>query len=221
MANAANGTLGELVRRRLKEIKRSSEDLAEAVELPTEYIDELIDGSRRPPLPGRTDIYPKMTSFLRLGRNDVITRALAERGAQTPGTATPAAPVRELLMAMCQPVTAKKLEQRRARKGSAELAGLLQRLLDVAQGSVRRLLDDPITLRLGAAERGSTYQAMRLEVLDFLDTSAGSLTAAHLTQFLRPRVESWDVDLETNVLRVKLRTHSPRDRRPRPAQVEE
>ena len=91
-------TVGELLRQRLRELKRSSRDLAEAVEVPTDYIDELISGRRRPPLPGRTDLYERMTSFLRLGRNDLINRARAERAGNPAEGPGPQAEVRKLLM---------------------------------------------------------------------------------------------------------------------------
>jgi len=208
-------TVGELVRQRLREIRRSPEELAEAVGVPAKYIDDLIAGCRRPPLPGRTDIYGKMTSFLRLGRNDVLACARAERaGAAPAGAAGPGARVRCLLLALCEPGTARELEHRRARRGSAELAGFMQRLLDVTQGAVRRVLDDPIGLRLAAAERGNTYLATRFKVLEFLDATADTLTAEDLIEFLRPRIALWDVDLETGVLRVVLRARGSRERSP-------
>ena len=205
------GTVGELVRQRLKEIGRSSTQLAEAVQVPRSYIDELIAGERRPPLPGRTDIYLKMTSFLRLRRNDVQTCARAERGSAKPARA-PAPQVRELLLALCEPSTAAVLERRRSARGAAELWDFFQRVLDVAQSAVLRTLDDQIAVRLAAAEHGSTYIEMRGKVLDFLDVTADTLTAADLTSFLRPRIARWDVDLETGVVRVVLRTHAPRER---------
>jgi hypothetical protein len=211
-------TVGELLRRRLREIKRSQEELAEAIEVPTEYIDDLIEGSRRPPLPGRTDIYEKMTSFLRLGRNDVVACARAERASTPPAGTGPGADVRRLMFDLCDPRSAKELERRRARRGGAEeLASVMQRVLDVAQGAVRRVLDDRIGLRLAAAERGSTYVAMRLRVLEFLDATPDTLTAQDLTEFLRPRIARWNMDLDTGVLRVVLREHEPRPRERRTA----
>jgi len=210
------------MRQRLREIGRSSKDLAEAVGVPEQYIDDLIAGARRPPLPGRTDIYAKMTSFLRVGRNDVITRAVAERaGAPSPGATGPGVRVRELVLAMCEPRTARTLEQRRAKRGGAELAGFIQRLLEVTQRAVRRSLDDQIGLRLQAAERGSTYLAMRFKVLEFLDVTADTLTADDLMHFLRPRIARWDVDFTTGVLRVVLQTKGPRDRTPRREEKQE
>ena len=200
-----SGTFAELLQRRLLEIGRSPAELAEAIAVPGHYIDDLIAGCRRPPLPGRTDIYSKMTSFLRLGRNDVVACARAERaGAAPTGASGPRAHVRELLLSLCEPETARELQRRHAR-GSAELAGFLQRLLDVTLGAVRRVLDDQIGLKLAAVEQGSTYLAARFKVLEFLDVTADTLTAEHLTEFLRPRIARWDVDLETGVLRVVFR----------------
>ena len=210
-------TVGELVRRRLQELKRSPEELAAAVEVPAGYIDALIAGSRRPPLPARTDIYAKMTSFLRLGRTEVMACATAERaGAVAPrARATgPGARVRDVLMELCEPGTARTLERRRAKGGGgkSELAGFLQRVLDVVQGSVRRTLDDPIGLRVAAAGNGSTYLELRFKVLEFLDVTAETLTIEDLNEFLRPRVTSWDVDLKTGVLRVVMRAPPPKAR---------
>jgi hypothetical protein len=196
-------------------MKRSAEELAEAVEVPTEYIDDLIAGSREPPLPGRTDVYERITSFLRLGRRDLSACLPAERaGAGAAGPSAPGTQVRRLLLALCAPATAQELERRRARRGSAELVDLIRRLLDVTQGAVRRVLDDHIGLRLAAAERGSSYVAMRLKVLDFLDATPGTLTVGALTEFLQPRIALWDVELETGVMRVVLR---PWERSARPA----
>lgn len=215
------GTIADLLRRRLREIGRSPQELADAVQVPAQYIDDLMAGSRRPPLPARTDIYAKMTTFLRVGRNDVIACARAERAAVTSGPVDPGTRVRTQLLALCTPGTARTLERRRARSGGAELADLFQRLLDVTQGSVRRTLDDQIGLRLAAAERGSTYLAMRLRVLEFLDVTPDTLSAQDLREFVETRIASWDVDLETGVLRVVLRPQGVRDRTPRPAPAAE
>jgi hypothetical protein len=210
------GTVGELLRQRLQEIQRSSDELAEALGVPAHYIDDLMAGSRRPPLPERTDIYGKMTSFLRLGRNDVVACARAERaGAAAASDSSPQAEVRGLLLALCEPATARELEERRARRGGAELAGFLQRVLDVTQGAVRRVLDDQIGLRLAAQDRGSTYLALRFKVLEFLDATADTLTTADLVEFLQPRIARWDVALDTGVVRVVLRAPAPRERPPR------
>lgn len=204
-------TVGELLRLRLKELGRSAAQLADVVQVPTSYIDELIAGDRRPPLPERTDIYLKMTSFLRLRRNDVASCARAERAGGPPAGPT-GARVRALLLALCEPKTAAVLARRRSARGTADLSDFFQRVLDVAQGAVRRTLDDQIAVRLAAAERGSTYVEMRGRVLAFLDVTADTLTPEDLAEFLRPRIARWDVELETGVLRVVLRAPAPRER---------
>ena len=211
------GALAALVRRRLKEIKRSAADLADAIDLPHPFVDDLLDGTRPPPRPGRSDIYPKMTAFLRLARNQVIAVAQAERDA--PGRARDpgaAAGTRELLLALCEPKTARLLERRARRDGAVALTDLCQRLLEVAQGTVLRLLDDQVALRLAAAERSISYAEMRLRVIEFLDTTVYTVGEADVNAYLRPCIGQWDVDLDTGVLRVVLRSHPPRGRRSKP-----
>ena len=65
--------VSQLMRRRLKELQRTPRELAEAVQVPETYIADLLAGRRRPPAPGRTDVYDRMTKFLRLHRNDLPT----------------------------------------------------------------------------------------------------------------------------------------------------
>jgi hypothetical protein len=208
-----SSTVGELLGRRLREVNRSAEQLAEVAQVPPEYIDDLISGSRRAPLPARTDIYEKMTSFLRLGRNDLISCARSERAsAAMPAGVGPEAGVRRLLLDLCEPATAKVLERRQGRRSKDDLVDFIQRLLDITQGAVRRLLDDQFSLRLAAVQRGISYEALRLSVLEFLDATPETLTIDDVTKFVQPRIARWDVDLETRVLRVALRTQEPRDR---------
>jgi hypothetical protein len=211
-ASKQSSTVGELVGRRLREVNRSAEQLAEVVQVPATYIDDLISGSRRAPLPARTDIYEKMTSFLRLGRNDLVSCARSERASTASSTAGPDAGVRRLLLDLCEPETARVLERRKSTRGSADLVDFLQRLLDITQGAVRRLLDDQVSLRLAAGQRGISYAALRLNMLEFLDATPDTLTTDDVTRFVQPRIARWDVDLDTRVLRVALRGQEPRDR---------
>jgi hypothetical protein len=158
-----------------------------------------------------------MTSFLRLSRNDLVLCARAERADSAPTRPSGPKPnVLRLLLALCEPSTARELEERRAQHGNAELVGFVQRLLDVTQGAVRRMLDDRIGLRIAAKRSDGSYAAMRLQVLEFLDATPDILTAEDLAKFLQPRVALWDVDFETGVLRVVLRAQEPRERYRRP-----
>lgn len=209
-----NTTVSELIRDRLKHTKHSPKELAEAAEVPEEYIERLLAGRRRPPLPSRTDIYDKITRFLELGRNDLAACASAERAASSQADSKPDAESWEMLMGLCDPETARELE-RRAGRGETELGGLIERVLGIAQGSVRRTLDDQIGLRIAAAQSGRTYVDLRMRVLEFLDATPGTLTTEDVSNFVRPRISKWDVDLATGVLKVVLRAHEApeRDRR--------
>jgi hypothetical protein len=210
-------SVGELLRRRLKETKRTPEELAEAVEVPPEYVEDLISGKRRPPLPGRTDVYERMTRFLGLGRTDLAACATAERASTKAKKNTgPDATVRRALLDMCEPTTAAELE-RRAKRDTAELIDFIERVVDVAQASVRRILDDPIALRLAATKNGTEYMTMRLKVLEFLDATPPTLTMADVQNWVMPKISRWDVDFTTGVLRVVLKTQdTPEQNRRRP-----
>ena len=161
-----------------------------------------------------------MTTFLRLSRNELADVAAAERAATAPPK--PAAPkptVRNKMLELCEPETAKTLGERRAKNGSAETTKFLKRVRDVTQGAVRRVLADQVTLRIAAERSGGTYPAMRLKVLEFLDTTPDSLTLDDLTRFLLPRIRLWDVDFETGVLRVVMHSKTPGERDKRGSSV--
>ena len=207
-------TVRRILAERLEETKQSSEDLAGAIEVPGRYVKELLAGRRRPPLPARTDVYEKMTRFLKLGRTDLTETATAERAEAGDDKGPPDEEVRDQMLELCEAQTAGKL-RRRARNDHAELVDLLGRVLDVAQGSACRTLTDQIPLRIAASRSGESYPEMRLRVLEFLDTSPATLTMDNLVQFIRPLIEVWDVDLENNVLKVVLRSATPTERHQR------
>lgn len=211
-----NSTVAELLGTRLTELEKTEEDLAAAARVPTEYISDLIAGRRRPPLPGRTDVYGLMTTFLSLGRNDLASCAQAERDATAPKkTSLPKPKVRALLMEMCDPDTAEQLEKRRSANGSAEMIGYLERLLHITQGAVARVLTDQAKLRISAERAGGTYANARLAVLEFLDATPEMLTPKDVATFFHPRVSKWYVDLESGVLRVVMHSHDQHNGRRR------
>lgn len=208
--------VGQLVRRRLRELRRTPRELAEAVRVPEAYIADLLAGRRRPPAPGRTDVYERMTKFLRLHRNDLSICARAEREDEPRGFRRRDPRVRGLLLELCESARARVLHRRLGQKGGAALERLIaQRLLEVAQGFVRRQLDDEVGIRLAASREGSTYLEMRMRLLEFLDTAADALTPAVHEDFVRPRIAAWDIDLETHAMRIVLRTHEPAPRHKR------
>lgn len=207
-------TVRKLLQQGLEDTKRTAADLAQAVEVPVHYVNDLLSGRRRPPLPARTDLYEKMTRYLRLGRTDLSDCARAERSKDDPRCEPPDSGVRDQMLELCEAETAPKLTRRSGRNRD-ELVDLIRRVLDVAQGSARRSLDDQIPLRIAAARLGTSYPEMRLRVLEFLDASPATLTADDLNHFVRPHIALWDVDLESGVLRVVLRSAGSTERHQR------
>lgn len=202
----SGATVRSLIRERLKETGRTSQELARAIELPEAYIEDVLSGDRRPPLPDRTDVYERTTRFLRMGRNELADCATVECKGARDVEAAPPAEVRNEMLSLCAPETARALRRRSGRAGEASLIDLFRRLLDVAQGYARRALTDQIPLRIAATRNGSDYPETRLRVLDFIEASPSTVTRADLAEFLKPKISSWDVDLDTGVLRVILRS---------------
>lgn len=197
--------VGQLVRRRLRELKRTPRELAEAMRVSEAYIADLVAGRRRPPAPG-SDLYAPMGKFLRLHRNDLPTCARAERSTAGTRLRRPAPEVRRLLLELCQPGKARLLGRRLAKPDGAELECLIvQRLLEVARGFVSRQLEDEVGLRVAATREGRSYLDVRMRLLEFLDVTADSVTARDCEDFVRPRIASWHIDMDTRAMRIVLR----------------
>ncbi len=196
-------TIGQMVKKRLKELESSPEDLAAAIDIPVAYVEDLMAGRRTPPAPGRTDIYAGMTTFLKLARNELATIAEEEREAvaATKPKAIKADVVRALL-ALCEPETAKDLAKRAKRAGGVEFWTIVQRLLDATRGMIRRSLNDHAALRTTAGRSAVPYSALRMQILDFLEVTPSTLTTEDVAKFLKPYVAKWDFDRETGIMRV-------------------
>jgi hypothetical protein len=193
---APSGPVGVLLRRRLKELERTPADLAEAVQLPIDYIEDLLSGKRRPPQPGWTDLYDRMTQYLKFGRNELSASAIAERIARAEGPKRADARVRDLMLTLCDPATAATFQGKSGKPHPAD--PLAQRLLEVVQASVRH---DTMTYR-ATMRPGRNHVQMRGRVFEFLDITIESLTVADFEEFVRPRVATWDVDRDSGVLKV-------------------
>src|SRR3989449_5139808 len=125
--------VGQLLRRRLRELRRTPRELAEAVQVSEDYMADLVSGRRRPPAPGRSDLYAPMTKFLRLHRNDLPTCARAERAAAV-AAGRPDPEVCRQVLELCAPERQRVLQRRFTRPEGAELERVIVgRLLLVAQ----------------------------------------------------------------------------------------
>ncbi len=198
--------VSQLVRRRLRELKRSPRELAEAVNVSEEYMSDLVAGRRRPPAPGRTDLYVPMAKFLRLHRNDLPTCARVERAAERTGARQPHPLVWKRLLELCDAVRQRAIARRAAKPDGTELeAVIVGRLLGVAQGFVARQLEDEVGLRIAATRDGCTYLQARMRLLEFLDATHDSITPRDCEEFIAPRITGWDMDLEAGAMRIVLR----------------
>src|SRR2546427_2902168 len=81
--------VGQLVRRRLRELKRTPRELAEAVQVSEDYIVDIVAGRRGAPPPGRIDLDAPKARVLRLHRHHLPTCARGERSAERGGRPRP------------------------------------------------------------------------------------------------------------------------------------
>lgn len=206
-----------LMRRRLTELRRTPRELAEAMQVPEAYVTDLLSGRRAPPGPSRSEVYARMTKFLRLHRNDLPTCARAEQEARTTAPRRPNPAVRGRLLELCDPARARAVQRRLATKGAGPALEILiaGRLLEVAKGFVRRQLDDDAGMRIGASREGCSYTEMRMRLLDFLETTPDTLTVEDFETFVRPRIGVWEVALDTGTMRIVLRSQDPEPRQRR------
>ncbi|HEX4575215.1 MAG TPA: helix-turn-helix transcriptional regulator [Gemmatimonadales bacterium] len=199
--------VSQLVRRRLRELKRTPRELAEAVKVSEEYMSDLVAGRRRPPAPGRTDLYVPMAKFLRLHRNDLPTCARVERATDGLGQRRPDPTVWKLVLERCDPARLRAFARRVAKADGVELeAVIVGRLLEVSQGFVRRKLEDEVGLRVAATRDGCTYLDARMRLLEFLDTCADTLTPPECEEFVLPRIAAWDIEVDTRAMKIVLRS---------------
>jgi hypothetical protein len=197
--------VGELVNRRLRQLKRTPGELAAAARVSETYITELMAGRRRAPAPG-SDVYVTMGKFLGLHRDDLPSCARAERAAERPGQ-RPSPEVRRIVLELCDTQQAKTLSRRVARPDGAELEWVIvSRLLEVARGFVIRKLDDEVGLKVAAGREGKEYIDVRMRLLEFLDKVPDSVTVEDCMDFLIPRIATWGIDLDSRTMRIQLRS---------------
>ena len=202
--------VGDLIRRRLRELGRTQHELADALGLPEGFIADLVSGKRRPPAPGESDLYEGMTRFLRLNRNDLGLCARAEREGDPADKRRASKRVREMMFALCTPARTRTIGRRLTRSGGAQLEHIIiDRLLAIAKGFARRQLEDEFGIRVAARRAGLSPSERRMRLLDFLDTTPATMTEADIVDFVQPRLAGWDIDLETHAMRIVLRSHDP------------
>jgi len=199
-----------LIRHRLRELGTEQRDLAEAAQVTESYISQLLTRKKAPPAPGRTDIYDKMETFLRLPAGKLATLAdLMRTEALKRKLVDPPAPlfkeVRELILRKCEPSKEQPIRAMFDKEPFGALERLVtQKLLDVVKRVTREELDDENWLRLVARLTDRSYEQMRVIVLEFLEADIFNVSVENCVTFLDPLIESWDIDLATFGMEINL-----------------
>jgi len=199
-----------LIRHRLNELGLDQKDLAAAAQVTESYISQLLTRKKTPPAPGRTDLYDRMSGFLRLPSGELSKLADDQRRENLKKRVTePPRPLfkecRELVLRKCDPDRRPEIRRIFEKEPFGEFERLItQTLLDVAQGLAKDELRSEEWLRLMAQLSGRSYEQMRVTILDFLDTDVFHVSLENCVSFLDPMIDSWDVDLKTFGMEVVL-----------------
>jgi transcriptional regulator with XRE-family HTH domain len=199
-----------VIKQRLQELGLEQRDLAAAAEVTESYISQLLTRKKLPPEPSRTDIYDKMGKFLKLHsgklakladhqRKEVLKRSLVD----------PPKPlfkeVRELILRKCAPAKEKQIRTIFEKQPFGELERLVtQKLLDVVKRVAKDELESKTWLRSVARLRGRSYEAMRVSILNFLETDVFNVSVENCISFLDPLIESWDINLKNFGMEIVL-----------------
>jgi len=199
-----------VIKQRLEELGLEQKDLASAAEVTESYISQMLTRKKLPPAPDRTDIYEKMATFLKLPSDRLAKVAALQRTEELKRhLADPPAPlfkeVRELILRKCVPDREKEIRAILEKQPFGELERLVtQKLLDVVKRVAKEELNSENGLHLIARLTGRSYEQVRVNLLEFLDTDVFNLSPQNCVSFLDPLIETWDVDLATFSMEVVL-----------------
>jgi hypothetical protein len=106
--------------------------------------------------------------------------------------------VRELVLRKCKPGKQEQIRVIFEKQPFGELERLVtQKLLDVVKRVAREELESESWLRLEDEFRFQDYEAMRVTILEFLDTDVLDVSIENCVSFLDPVIDSWDINLAT------------------------
>src|SRR3989441_12191900 len=98
------------------------------------------------------------------------------------------------MLALGEPARQRTLARRVAKPDGGALQSLIVgRLLEVAQGFVRRQLGDEVGLRVAATRDRSSYLDARMRLLQVLDTAADSPPPGDREELVLPRSAARDI----------------------------
>lgn len=198
------------IRQRLGELGLDQKALAAAAQVTESYISQLLTRKKAPPAPDRTDIYEKMSSFLRLPQAELASLAEAQRLHEAKRRIVkPPGPLfndfRKLLLQKCAPKKRREVRRIFEKEAFGELERLVtHKTLEVVHRAIREDLQEEARIRRMAEATGRTYEELRVAVLEFLDTDVRHVSPDSCVSFLEPTIDSWDIDLETFGMEIAL-----------------
>jgi transcriptional regulator with XRE-family HTH domain len=202
--------VASVIRRRLDQLGLEQRDLASAAQVTESYISQLLTRKKTPPATDRTGIYDKMEQFLKLPGGELAKLANQQRLEELKKKlADPPAPllkeVRELVLRKCNVDKQKQIRTLFEMQAFGELERLVtQLLLDVVKNVAKRELVNESWLRLVAGFGDRSHEEIRVAVLEFLDTDVFHVSIENCVSFLDPLIESWDIDLATFGVEIRL-----------------
>src|ERR1700758_4021677 len=128
-----------VIRRRLRDLGLEQRDLAVAARVTESYISQLLARKKLPPAPNRTDLYPRIESFLRLPGGELSSLAAVQRQQElkkrVAGAPEPLFPkCRALLLRKCVARSRARVHAILEKEPFGELERLVtQKLLDLAR----------------------------------------------------------------------------------------
>ena len=199
-----------VIKQRLKDLGLEQKDLAAAAQVTDSYISQLLARKKAPPASGRTDIYEKIGTFLRLPAGELVKLAEVQRQEMLKKKVTaPPRPLfqecRELVLKKCDPARRKEIQAIFEKEPFGELERLVtQKLLDVTQKVAKEELENAKWVRQIAKLGRLSYEQMRVAIVDFLDTDVFDISIENCVSFLDPLIESWSMDLKTFSVEIVL-----------------
>jgi transcriptional regulator with XRE-family HTH domain len=200
----------QIIEQRLEELGLEQRDLAAAVQVTESYISQLLTRKKAPPAADRTDLYERMNSFLRLPRGQLSAVVDAQRREELKKKlADPPMPlfkeVRALIIRKCIPERRRQVRDIFEKQAFGELERLVtQKLLDVTKKVAKDELGNEGWLRSVARLLRRSYEEIRANTLEFLDTDVFNVSPNHCSAFLDPLIDSWQIDLNTFALQITL-----------------
>ncbi len=113
--------------------------------------------------------------------------------------------VRELILRKCAPEKEKQIRVIFEMQPFGELERIVtQKLLDVVKRVAKDELESETWLHSVARLTGRSYEAMRVSIIEFLETDVFNVSAENCVSFLDPLIESWEIDLATFGMEIVL-----------------